>query len=127
MTVSDGKAAIIRELLAGSSGRSLLVGDGVSDLRAASAVDLFVGFGGVARRTEVVRESPAFLDAPSLAPVLLIAAGPDAGDALGLEHRAVFDRGVEWLAAGAVTFRDPELAKRFAAAFQLDEPAPPDP
>ena len=47
LTVSDGKAQIVRELLGRQRGRSLLVGDGYSDLRAGAAVDLFVGYGGV--------------------------------------------------------------------------------
>ncbi len=42
LAVSDGKADIIKQLLSGRSGRSLLVGDGTSDLQAARAVDLFL-------------------------------------------------------------------------------------
>ena len=48
LTASDGKAGIIRDFVGTGGGRSLLVGDGVSDLAAAPAVDLFVGFGVVA-------------------------------------------------------------------------------
>jgi phosphoserine phosphatase len=120
LTVSVGKAAIIEELLASSKGRSLLVGDGASDLRAAAAVDLFVGFGGVVHRTEVARKAPVFVSAASLAPVLLLAAGPEARDLLSAEGRGVFDRGAEWAAGGAVAFRDRALGDRFASAFGLD-------
>ena len=43
LTISDGKAEIVRELLGEQDGRSLLIGDGSSDLLASRAVDLFVG------------------------------------------------------------------------------------
>ncbi|MCA9978326.1 MAG: HAD-IB family phosphatase, partial [Anaerolineales bacterium] len=43
LTVSDGKAQIVREFLKNKNGRSLLIGDGKSDLLAGTAVDLFVG------------------------------------------------------------------------------------
>jgi phosphoserine phosphatase len=61
LTVSDGKAQIIRELLGRQRGRSLLVGDGNSDLLAGQAVDLFVGDGGVVVRPRVLAQAPAFI------------------------------------------------------------------
>lgn len=120
LTVTDGKAEVIRELLADAKGRSLLVGDGTSDLAAASAVDLFVGFGGVLTRPRVAAEAAAFLEAPSLAPVVLLAGGPDVRALLSDDGGGVFDRGVEWAASGALTFRDPLLGGRFADSFLLD-------
>ena len=78
LTVSDGKAQIVRELLGRQRGRSLLVGDGYSDLRAGDAVDLFVGYGGVVARPRVVAEARAFITCQSLAPLLPLAGGPAA-------------------------------------------------
>lgn len=75
LSESHGKAVIIRQLLQGRDGASLLVGDGTSDLLARNAVDLFVGFGGVVRRDRVAREAPVFLDAPTLLPLLALALG----------------------------------------------------
>lgn len=75
LTESDGKARVIRELLQNQTGRSLLVGDGVSDLLASREVDLFAGFGGVICRDRVASESKVFIQSQSIAPVLLLAAG----------------------------------------------------
>ncbi len=78
LTASDGKAQIVHELLDGQEGRSLLIGDGASDLLAARAVDLFVGYGGVVSRPRVRAEAPAFIHSRSMAPLLALAAGPAA-------------------------------------------------
>jgi phosphoserine phosphatase len=56
--------------------RAMLVGDGASDLEAAPAIGLFVGFGGVVTRAKVKEEAQMFLPGPELAPVALLAAGP---------------------------------------------------
>jgi phosphoserine phosphatase len=47
-----------------------LVGDGVTDLEAATAVERFVGFGGVERRERVVAGTPFFVAVPTLLPTL---------------------------------------------------------
>ncbi len=49
-----------------------LVGDGITDLEAAEAVELFVGFGGVVRRKEVVSAAKHFLPGPGLGRLLEI-------------------------------------------------------
>lgn len=51
-------------------GSLALVGDSVSDLEAASVVDLFVGFGGVVRRSKVEQQAKHFVSMPSLLPIL---------------------------------------------------------
>lgn len=61
---------------------AMLVGDGASDLEAAAMLGLFVGFGGVVARARVREQAPLFLNGPSLAPVALLAAGPDRADRL---------------------------------------------
>jgi len=75
LAISDGKARIIHALLEGRRGASVLIGDGVSDLLARNAVDLFVGFGGVVERDQVRDTAPVFLRTPSLLPVLALALG----------------------------------------------------
>jgi len=72
---SEGKTAVIRQLLRGRSGASLLIGDGVSDLMAGNAVDLFVGFGGVTSRPLLLEKAPVFLPGASLLPLLALALG----------------------------------------------------
>ncbi len=119
LAVSDGKADIVAELLESETGRSLLIGDGVSDLLARRAVDLFVGFGGVVTRSRVAKEAPVFLRTSSLAPVLALAAGPS-----GIErtsepaHRALFRKGLDLLSADALSFNDQHLGRRFSRALE---------
>ena len=118
LTESDGKARVIRELLQNQTGRSLLVGDGVSDLLASREVDLFAGFGGVICRDRVASESKVFIQSQSIAPVLLLAAGKAA-----LEHSG--DPGVQALAekahaliqSAALRWNEVRLAEKFEACF----------
>ena len=118
LTESDGKARVIRELLQNQTGRSLLVGDGVSDLLASREVDLFAGFGGVICRDRVASESKVFIQSQSIAPVLLLAAGTAA-----LEHSG--DPGVQALAekahaliqSAALRWNEVRLAEKFEACF----------
>lgn len=119
LTISDGKAKIVRGLLAGQTGRSLLVGDGVSDLLAARAVDLFAGFGGVVQRPRVVAEAPVFVHSTSLAPVLILAAGPAAyGQLQATPYAALASKALELIKTGAVTFQDERLKKKFGGALR---------
>jgi len=120
LTVSDGKSEIVAELLQGKTGRSLLVGDGTSDLLAGRAVDLFVGFGGVVTRPRVAAEAPAFLSTASLAPILALAAGPAAIRRLqNAQQRAVFRKGLQLIAGdGNLEFKDERLNAKFFAAYQ---------
>ena len=66
LTISDGKAEIITSILAGAHGRSLLVGDGQSDLLASRAVKLFVGYGGVIELAVSQSTSTYILTKPKL-------------------------------------------------------------
>ena len=119
LTVSNGKAQIVEQLLDGAPGRSLLVGDGVSDLRAAPAVDLFVGFGGVVERMSVRQQSPVYISAPSLAPLLAIAAGPAALLRLkDATYRPLLKKLFEFISQGAVHFNDEVLKERFDHAWR---------
>jgi phosphoserine phosphatase len=120
LTISDGKGRVIRDLLAGKNGRSLLVGDGMSDLQAAAEVDLFVGFGGAVQRENVLAAAPVFLHSLSLAPILLLASGPNAVRRLADSNfSALAKKGQELIAARAVTFQDERLGAKFWEAFQV--------
>ena len=56
---------------------ALLVGDGATDLEARPAVDAFAAYMGVAFRPPVAAGADVVLRAPSLAPVLSLAASPE--------------------------------------------------
>lgn len=119
LTVSDGKAQIVKELLGTQNGRSLLIGDGSSDLLAGHTVDLFVGFGGVVQRERVKAESPAFIHTPSLAPLLLLAAGPAAlRQVIDTPHEAVFQKAFTLTNTGAIDFNHERLKEKFQQAYQ---------
>jgi phosphoserine phosphatase len=60
LTRVGGKELVVRDIRARSHGRAAFVGDGISDLEAARAVDLFVGFGGVVVREKVKAGAGAF-------------------------------------------------------------------
>jgi phosphoserine phosphatase len=92
LTAGRGKADVIRRLRRTHRGRALLVGDGISDLEAGAAVDLFVGFGGVVSRERVRDSAAVFVRAAELAPILPLAV---ARPALAGDLAALYSRGVE--------------------------------
>lgn len=119
-----GKAGVISELLANKLGRSLLVGDGTSDLNASDAVDLFVGYTGVIARDRVVRTAPMVLKCRSLAPIIVIAAGHDVGDRLDQTgHRNLARKAFDLIAAHELYFNDPDLQRAFeqSALFHREQ------
>lgn len=119
LSVSDGKSQIVSQLLAAKSGRSLLIGDGVSDLLAGPAVDLFVGFGGVVSRQRVHEQAPVFINCPSLAPLLALAAGPASLRKLTDSiHRSLSEEAVNYIEHGAIEFNDEQLGRRFEQAWR---------
>lgn len=65
-----GKELVVRDARARSKGRAAFVGDGVSDLEARPAVDLFIGFGGVAVRQRVKENADVYVTEPDLRAVL---------------------------------------------------------
>lgn len=119
LTESDGKAKIVEELLGEQNDRSLLIGDGNSDLLASHAVDLFVGFGGIVQRARVKEEAPIFMQSPSLSPLLLLAAGPAAlRQTVGTSHEAIFQKAFELTNSGAIDFNHEQLKQKFQQAYQ---------
>jgi phosphoserine phosphatase len=115
---TQGKADIVRELREGHTGKALLVGDGVSDLMARSAVELLVGFGGVVHRERVAAEADVFIHCDSLAPVLPLAASPsDCQRCTQVGFRPLLDKGLNLVREGAVQFRDSTTRERFLGAY----------
>lgn len=120
LTISSGKPKIIQELAGNRPGRRLMVGDGSSDLATRSVVDLFIGFGGVITRENVRREAEIFVAAPSLAPILPLASGPEGWRrAQNTPHQAVFERGLAFFHDEMVHFQSPELQEAFKKAFEI--------
>jgi phosphoserine phosphatase len=70
LTTPGGKEVVVREVRAGAHGRAAFIGDGVSDLEAKPAVDLFIGFGGVHVRERVKKAADVFITARDLRAVL---------------------------------------------------------
>ena len=93
---SGGKRAVIAGWDPPAPRPSMLVGDGATDLEARPAVDAFIAFAGVVRRSDVVDRADLVIDGPSLAPVVPLALGgvPPRSPLA----RAVFDRGAALLA-----------------------------
>ncbi len=70
LTRSGGKELVVRDVRARTHGKAAFVGDGVSDLEARPAVDLFIGFGGVHTRSRVKENADVFVAEPRLTAVL---------------------------------------------------------
>lgn len=107
---SLGKIDVIRRLMAGHVGRSLLVGDGMSDLAARPVVDYFAGFGGVVTRRAVRDAADTFIAAESLSPILALAT--DATERARLEntpHQKILAYGLSLIEADVVTFSHPKF------------------
>lgn len=72
LTRNGGKELIIRDIRARTKGKAAMIGDGVSDLEARPAVDLFIGFGGVHIRPRVRDNADVFVtDLPAVIPYLI--------------------------------------------------------
>jgi phosphoserine phosphatase len=108
---TQGKADVIRALLAGRSGRSMLIGDGISDLAARPAVDLMVGFGGVIARACVEAGADVFIKCNTLAPVLPLALTKEEQVQLqSSPYQKILDKGAALIKAGEVIFRPKQEA-----------------
>ncbi|HSP13940.1 MAG TPA: HAD-IB family phosphatase [Thermoanaerobaculia bacterium] len=60
LTRMGGKELVVRDVRARTKGKAAFVGDGVTDLETKSAVDLFIGFGGVHVRTRVKENAEVY-------------------------------------------------------------------
>ena len=102
LTRSGGKAALIESLAPGLRRPVMLVGDGITDLEAASAVDLFVAYAGVVERAEVSDAAAVVIRSASLAPVLPLALDEAAVDAADL---ALYRKGLDLLSSHVIDRR----------------------
>lgn len=120
LTVSDGKAQVIRELVGEQTRRTLLIGDGISDLLAGESVGLFVGYGGVVARPRVLAGAPVFIHSRSLAPLVALAGGSVALRILRtwpMHYQTLSAKAQYLIHTGVVTFNNEHLESRFRAAF----------
>jgi phosphoserine phosphatase len=115
-----GKNRVIAHIRAEYPGRTLLVGDGLSDLEAGSEVDLFVGFGGARHREIVAAGASVFIHTPHLSPVVPLALGQGRRT---LQFSDLWADGLHHMVAGDVTFRDLELQTSFFNALRRPESA----
>ncbi|MBI2213916.1 MAG: HAD-IB family phosphatase [Acidobacteria bacterium] len=70
LTRNGGKETVVMNVRARSKGKAVFIGDGITDLEAKPAVELFIGFGGVARRERVCGEADVYLTEPRLTAIL---------------------------------------------------------
>jgi phosphoserine phosphatase len=61
LTRTGGKELAVRDIRARTHGKVAFIGDGVSDLEAKPAVDLFIGFGGVVVRPRVKENADLYV------------------------------------------------------------------
>jgi len=73
LTRNKGKRHIIQKLA--KQGKTMLIGDGATDLEAKNVVDLFVGFGGVICRPIVREKADIFINLKTLTPILPLVKG----------------------------------------------------
>lgn len=92
LATGRGKRDVLDEIATGAE-RTVLVGDGASDLAARPAVDRFVAYGGVVDRPAVRRAADRWSRDRSLAVVLPLVAGRTAGAVLADgPHTAVWEK-----------------------------------
>lgn len=70
MTRNGGKETVVMNIRARTKGKAAFIGDGITDLEAKPAVNLFIGFGGVKARERVKAEADVFIAEPRLEPIL---------------------------------------------------------
>ncbi|MDZ7374036.1 MAG: HAD-IB family phosphatase [candidate division KSB1 bacterium] len=106
MIRTNGKRVAI-ERLGKLPGGAMLIGDGASDLAAKSAVDLFVGYGGVVQRTVVAAEADVYVRCESLSPVFVLALGPRGWAMVsGTAYEDLYRKGLSLILDGYVQFRE---------------------
>jgi phosphoserine phosphatase len=94
---SGGKLDVLKLIRREVAGPVIMVGDGITDLEARGAADLFVAYAGVIMRPEVVAEADVVIRSPSLAPVLPLALGGEPTRVPAA--RQLYSRGCELLKA----------------------------
>lgn len=120
LTQTTGKADVINASIS-RAGRRILIGDGMSDLKAAHSVDLFVAYAGVVNRPSVCSAAPVVIRSASLAPFLALALGPSRLKELldDPKHGAVAGRCFDLVTDGAIEFNDGTLGDLFCSIRNL--------
>ena len=123
---TEGKRAVINEL-AGDETRTMLIGDGITDLETRQTVKLFVGFGGVVRRERVAAEADVFIQSPGLEAIVPLALSESRAKRLqGTKHEKVFQEGIEAIKQGLVQFNNQTLKQQVNARLKsieaIDDP-----
>lgn len=72
LTRGGGKELVVRDVRARAHGKAVLIGDGISDLEATPAVDLFIGFGGVQKRPRVREAAAVYIEESDMRAILPI-------------------------------------------------------
>lgn len=111
---STGKAAVARAIAQGK--RTMMVGDGSTDLAAKGEVRLFVGYGGVESRPAVKDGAEVFIESASLAGLLPVALSPFAAGKLSGALAQVFAAGLTEVEQGKVLFKDAAYRERILRA-----------
>ncbi len=115
LTATGGKTTVIEtEIRSRYKGRAMLIGDGLSDLEARPAVDLFVGFGGATKRARIAAEAEVFISTPFLSPIVALACGRSTAAAAS----PVLADGLRRIEQGEVVFRDPEKRAAFWRVYR---------
>lgn len=113
---SNGKSAVVKNLAVDGK-RTMMVGDGATDLVTKDVVRLFVGFGGVERRPALVEAATVFVEGPSLAgllPLALSASG--ASKLVDTVYWGIFQDGLEAIQSQQVLFKDETVRQRILGA-----------
>ncbi len=111
---STGKAAVVKQIADGK--RTMLVGDGSTDLAAKDVVRLFVGYGGVESRPAVKYGAEVFIQSASLAGLLPVALSPHAAGKLSGGLAQVFMDGLAEVQQKKVLFKDERYRERVLQA-----------
>ncbi len=121
LIASHGKADVVRDLLGEREGRSVLIGDGMSDMAAKPAVDLVIGFGGVVIRERVAAEADVFIKSKSLVSILPLAlSGPEQTRLAETPHRQTVARGQAMLEQGQILLKkQPKTTKSSGVTIDL--------
>ena len=103
---SSGKITVVSALSEGA--RTMMVGDGSTDLATVGTAKLFVGFGGIVRRQAVADGADVFVEGPGLAAVVPLALSRSAAEKLrGTPHESVLQAGCAAIDSGRVSFKNP--------------------
>ena len=112
LSESSGKSNVVSKL-ASDGKRTMMVGDGSTDLVTKDVVRLFVGFGGAQRRAAVVNEADVFLEGPGLGGLLPIALSSYAVSRLAdTSLLNIFQHGLRAIERGQVLFKDDVYRQR---------------